>query len=151
MKHKVRIRSVAIAVDGQKVLLQRQLGDPAWALPGGRVEPGEFSREAIRREIEEETGLSANVHELRLILENSFELNGICYQSVEFYYNVEIVGAHQAIRSIESNLEYRWIDLSSTTEAIRPEGIGRLVQTDRNFTHLTSDQLAKCNFPAPEE
>jgi len=52
--------------DGE-VLLGRRAHRPyrgRWDLPGGRVEPGEFLEESVRREVAEETKLS--VSELRL-------------------------------------------------------------------------------------
>ncbi len=43
-----------------RLLLIRRRNDPGsgqWSLPGGRVEPGETDKEAVVRELSEETGL----------------------------------------------------------------------------------------------
>ncbi|MEV6441755.1 NUDIX domain-containing protein [Amycolatopsis sp. NPDC051716] len=43
-----------------RLLLIRRLNNPGsgqWSLPGGRVEPGETDKEAVVRELSEETGL----------------------------------------------------------------------------------------------
>lgn len=47
------------------VLLSHRTDRDLWNLPGGAVEPGELPTEAVVREIEEETGLHAEV--LRLV------------------------------------------------------------------------------------
>ena len=53
--------AAAVVRQGENILLVQQQGpnDPApfWALPGGRVEPGELLHEALIREVREETGL----------------------------------------------------------------------------------------------
>jgi len=46
--------------DNGRLLLVQRGREPArgsWSLPGGRVEPGESAREAVVREVREETGL----------------------------------------------------------------------------------------------
>ncbi|WP_148414313.1 NUDIX domain-containing protein [Haloferax sp. KTX1] len=52
------------------VLLVRQ--DGRWVLPGGEVEVGESRREALVREVAEETGLAADVGALRVVTEQSY-------------------------------------------------------------------------------
>lgn len=51
----------AVIVQDNQLLLVQQYGSgdphPAWALPGGRVEAGEFLHTALVREVYEETGL----------------------------------------------------------------------------------------------
>lgn len=48
--------SAVIFRDG-RVLLQRRDDNGLWGFPGGGVEPGESLAVAVRREVEEETGL----------------------------------------------------------------------------------------------
>lgn len=54
----------AVIVEDANLLLVERSRPPAaggWAVPGGRVEPGETLREAVRREVREETGLEVEV------------------------------------------------------------------------------------------
>ena len=64
MPHPQVAASAVAVVDGRLLLVQRG-GEGAhagtWALPGGRVEPGERAADAARRELREETGLRSDV------------------------------------------------------------------------------------------
>ena len=56
----------AVAVrDGALLLIRRGSppGEGLWSVPGGRVQRGETLAEAVRRELEEETGLDGEVGE----------------------------------------------------------------------------------------
>jgi 8-oxo-dGTP diphosphatase len=54
---------VALVDQGKILLVQRgrEPGRGLWAVPGGKVRPGEAMKEAARREILEETGLEVEV------------------------------------------------------------------------------------------
>jgi len=52
-----------IVIDGKVVLIRRgkQPYKGHWSLPGGGIEPGERIRDAVKREVKEETGLDVDV------------------------------------------------------------------------------------------
>lgn len=62
----IRPGAAAIIQDGEgRILLQRRSDNGLWGLPGGSVEIGESVRDAIIREVREETGLTVEV--IRLV------------------------------------------------------------------------------------
>lgn len=48
-----------------------------WEFPGGKVEPGESPQEALRRELEEELGIEAEIGPVRLTASHSYGETGI--------------------------------------------------------------------------
>ena len=53
-----------VRADGGRLLLQQRTDNGRWGLPGGAVEYGECVTDALRREVEEETGLAVDVGHL---------------------------------------------------------------------------------------
>jgi len=62
----------AVIVKDNKVLLIKRAGEPGrglWSIPGGLVELGEKIKDAVRREVKEETGLEVKVNEIADVTE----------------------------------------------------------------------------------
>lgn len=62
MMQEVAVGAVCVRA-GRLLLVKRGRGAAVgqWAVPGGRVNPGESSADAVRRELREETGLEVTV------------------------------------------------------------------------------------------
>ena len=57
-----RVRATALVVRSENILMMHRIknGEEYWVLPGGGVEANENSKEAVLRELKEETNLTAN-------------------------------------------------------------------------------------------
>lgn len=83
---RIRLRAAAVlALDGA-VLLHRLAGDGFWALPGGKVEPGESAAEALVREFREELAVEITVGRLACVAENFFVHRGAAEHEVGLYF-----------------------------------------------------------------
>ncbi|MGD0781616.1 MAG: (deoxy)nucleoside triphosphate pyrophosphohydrolase [Candidatus Aminicenantales bacterium] len=59
-----RVTAAVIERDGRVLIARRRSGDRfggVWEFPGGKIEPGETPEEGLRREIDEELGLTIEV------------------------------------------------------------------------------------------
>jgi ADP-ribose pyrophosphatase YjhB (NUDIX family) len=72
----------------KRVLLQTAEPADFHTLPGGRVEMGEESETALKREMREEIGCEAKVERLIWIVENFFTLGRETYHEVSFIYEM---------------------------------------------------------------
>jgi 8-oxo-dGTP pyrophosphatase MutT (NUDIX family) len=84
-----RGRACAIIRQADRLLLNRFGGDSFWALPGGAIESGEFSTEALVREMREELAVTVEIGRLVWVVENLFEYRGAFYTEFGFYYESE--------------------------------------------------------------
>ncbi|HEY0052770.1 MAG TPA: NUDIX hydrolase [Caulobacteraceae bacterium] len=72
--------------DGEVLLIRRgsppRLGE--WSLPGGRIEPGELAEDAARRELLEETGVTAELIGLVEVVDGVFPEIGRHYVLIDY-------------------------------------------------------------------
>lgn len=89
--NKVRVRTCGICIKDNALLLVNHKGlndeDALWIPPGGGVEPGEATANALRREFMEETGLKIDVGEFLFIN----EFIGQPLHAIELFFKVDIV------------------------------------------------------------
>jgi 8-oxo-dGTP diphosphatase len=95
-----RLAAYAVCIDDGRVLLAHHVparGEPAWTLPGGRVEHAEDPFHAVIREVAEETGCDAVVERLlgvdsRVIPAGQRTAGDAEHHNVGIFYRVRITG-----------------------------------------------------------
>ena len=114
-------RVAGIAIANNRVLLHRLDRDDFWTFPGGRVELGETSQDALLRELKEELNADVEVMRLLWLVENFFEYNNQQYHEIAFYYLMQFperslyLTKNLSFPGIESDvfLEFKWFPIDS--------------------------------------
>ena len=126
-KQAIELIARGVIKSGSQILVCWNPKDAYGYLPGGHVEFGESSAEALIRECEEEFGTSIQVGPLLLIQEQLFEQRGRSRHEVTVVFHVEhSLSASEPVESKEPYIEFRWLDLAAISTAdFRPEEMKR--------------------------
>ena len=102
-----------VLVSGNHILLAHALGKANTFLPGGHITKGEPARDALIREIREETGLDAEVKKYLGTIEHAWdEAGGISHEiNLVFSVSVSDIDHRLPVPSKESKLEFIWYPL----------------------------------------
>ena len=130
MEPKLFVATKAFIINEGKVLILREskkyedgTNASKYDLPGGRLTPGEYFKDALKREIFEETGLAVEigspvaVAEWRPVVRNEpWQIVGICFKCVASSQEVTLSQDHDG---------YEWIDPNdyekyAIIESLRP-------------------------------
>lgn len=135
-------RSCAVVMHDDKILFQKTTHekDKYWALPGGKIEVLETTRDTIARELKEELDIEdITVGELLSVAENFFEFDGKkCHQYIFVHkvtfndpkYN-DIEGIFKGVEE-DANVIYTWIKIEDIKNSpIKPDYIVEQLLSDR--------------------
>ena len=114
-----------VCVRDGKLLVCRAKGSATCYLPGGHIEFGEKGREALVREMKEETGLDASCGRFLGVVENSFMQHGKPHAEINLVFEMSV--ADGKVEAQEDWIEFEWVELGSLAEAgLLPEEFRRI-------------------------
>lgn len=142
-------RAAAIILRDGHILTTRTTTEKVWYLPGGRVEWGESTRTTVEREVAEELGVTGQVGELALVLENFFTHEGKRFHELAYYYPVTLpkgfpfrTDGQVCHRSQDGavELEFKWLRTDAESlhaNSFKPEALcGELAGLPTAVRHL---------------
>ncbi len=106
----IEVIARGVVINDNSILLCRSRKTGHYYLPGGHVEFGEKSEIALRREINEETGLEARKAEFIGAFENCFVQDEEKHHEVCLLFKIDL--EERDIRSKEPFIEFEWIKIS---------------------------------------
>jgi ADP-ribose pyrophosphatase YjhB (NUDIX family) len=117
----------AIILKENRILLVRRASDPnkgLWSIPGGLVRIGECLRDAVRREVWEETGLEVEVGDLAFVSEEIFRAEGVRYHYILIDFFAEVVGGE--LRAGSDAMDVAWFDINELGNEVI-EGVRKII------------------------
>ena len=147
--YKLNVRTAVIIIHNNKILVHRNVNSDHYALVGGRVQIGENSEEAVKREVKEEIGKDIEMLGYISTIENFFEMNNKKYHEILFVHKAEFKNDEDkkieyTIKNIEGKeyLQYEWIDLDKIQEySLMPKIIKQVLKEEKLPTHKINDEL----------
>lgn len=137
-------RVALIAINHNRILLQKAAQDSFWSLIGGRVRLNEDTKSAIIREVWEETGIVVSKDDLKLIkiIENFFNYNDIKFHEILYIYKVDGNAAFNNSDEFKTldknNVINKWINIDKLDSIdLRPE----IVKKCYNDNSLSSELI----------
>ena len=86
---KFRLRVSGMIIKNNKLLVHETQKFKGYCLPGGHVEVGESTKQAILREMKEELKINVKITDLLCINENIYDTGETTSQEINYYYKLE--------------------------------------------------------------
>lgn len=145
-KEEFHARACGIIKQKNSFLIMRVNKTPYYHIPGGHIEIGEDSKQAVIREIKEEIGCDIEKAELFAIQENFWTRNDQKCHGIEFYY---IIKPKQELqmkdyeriendKGEEKLLEFKWVTSKELKDIdLRPTNIRDMLINEEYIKGLT--------------
>lgn len=120
-----------IVISDNMVLLAHAIGHQNTFLPGGHIEFGESAPIALKREIEEEIGLSCEVESFLGVVEHKWEKNKELHCEINQAFKVRIpeLEALKSPTSREPHIEFYWVPVNELDKHnLQPYPFRKLIQ-----------------------
>ncbi len=147
-----KFRVSGLIIRSNKLLLVDMDDSGFLCLPGGYVELGESTEEAVIRELVEETKKKVRIIKYLGVVENYF-INKFQKKihEIAFYYLLEFVDnlvkednftLIENDKGHEIKLDFKWIDINELNNFdVRPYFLKDLINNDLEFNHLIFNEL----------
>lgn len=150
---KFKYRVNGIVIENGKMLTIKMKNNISYCLPGGHVELGEDSKEAVIREIKEELETDSTIDKELAIVENFYlDKNNLKTHELSFYYLVKPVNFDkiklenysriEIDKGEEKQLNFEWLELKDLMNIdFRPNFLKKkLSLQDYSFEHIIIKQ-----------
>lgn len=148
---KFKFRVCGILEHNGKYLAVKINKNKFYCLPGGHVELGEDTNQAVLREMREELGFEIKIKRLVAINQNFFSTaDGRPFHEIGYYYIIEAVDPSKVTsgdyvreeldKGKIQHLEFKWftpLELSRTD--FRPSFITKCLESDKTLINITRD------------
>ena len=148
-----RLRTVAIIIEDNSLLLVKNAKSPNYYSVGGGVHMNEKAEDCVIREVREETGVDYQVDHLAVICENFFKEAALDYDPlhchvIEFYYLMKSRGKKDAKCNTygwnNEKEEISWIPLDQLAQTnVKPEFLRHRIKEileGKSLIHIVNDE-----------
>lgn len=141
-----KLRVCGVVQVGDKILIDNCDNAPFWGYPGGHVELGESTREAVIREVKEETGVDAEIIKNLASIQLFFTReDGKPFHEIGFYYLMK-ANIEPKNLTIEENdkgklrkHQFRWVTKGELKNLdVRPTELKEVILNDLENQEIIS-------------
>lgn len=140
-----RLRVSGMIIRDNKLLVHETQKFVGFCLPGGHVEIGETTKQAILREMKEELNIDAQIINLFCINENIYIKDEKTVQEINYYYKLKSLSKlpnktfsiKEIDKGIEKEHKFHWINIDELeNKNFKPNHISKKIMNDLDKNNI---------------